>query len=142
MEEERQVLEVHLHYMFMRDEKEGKTLAILGCKRKGDESCAQYGGSEEDARRTDLPRTDGVASRDWTGVCGHHCEVRQRTSVAKFDFVMEHGEGDDERIKDDHREQSSVQFEERWNCREGDPVGAGDDQDDSQRHRRTVGSED
>ena len=41
--------------------------------------------------------------------------------------------------KDYHREQSSWQFKEQWNCREGDPVGAGDDQDDSQRHRRTVG---
>ena len=34
------------------------------------------------------------------------------------------------------------QLEEQRNRREGDPVGAGNDQDDSQRHRRTVGSED
>ena len=90
----------------------------------------------------DLPKTEGMTSRDWTGVCGHHREVRQRTGVDKFDCVMEQNEGNDEWIKDDHREQSSWQFEEQWNCREGDPVGAGDDQDDSQRHRRTVGSED
>ena len=54
---------------------------------------------------------------------------------------MEHDEGKDERIKDDHREQSSWQFEEQRNSGEGNPVGAGDDQDDSQRHRRTVVSE-
>ena len=47
MEEERQVPEVHLDYMFMGDEKEGKTLAFL-VAREGEESCAQYGGSEED----------------------------------------------------------------------------------------------
>ena len=131
MEEERQVPEVHLDYMFMGDEMEGKTLAFLVFERKGDESCAQYGGSEEDDGRTDLPKTDVVASRDWTGVCGHHREVRPRTGVDKFDCVMEHDEGNDERIKDDQREQSSWHFEEQWNCREGDPVGAGDDQDDS-----------
>ena len=37
----------------------------------------QYGGSEEDDGRMDLPKTDGVASRDWIGVCGRHREVRQ-----------------------------------------------------------------
>ena len=47
MEEERQVLEVHLHYIFMGDNKEGKRLAFL-VAREGDESFAQYGGSEED----------------------------------------------------------------------------------------------
>ena len=51
--------------------------------------------------------------------------------VDKFDCVMEHDEGNDEWIKDDHREQSSWQFKEQWDCREGGPVGAGDDQDDS-----------
>ena len=56
--------------------------------------------------------TDGVASRDWTGVCGHHREVGPRTGVDKFDCVMEHDEGNDEWIKDDHREQSS------WQCKE------------------------
>ena len=34
----------------------------------------------------------------------------------------------DEWIKDDHRDQSSWQFKEQWDCREGGPVGAGDDQ--------------
>ena len=49
MEEERQVPEVHLDYMFMGDEKEGNAFAFLVAReREGDESCAQYGGSEED----------------------------------------------------------------------------------------------
>ena len=66
-------LGLHVH-----GRREGREdVGILGCKRKGDESCAQYGGSEEDDGRMDLPKTDGVASRDWTGVCGHHREVRQ-----------------------------------------------------------------
>ena len=103
MEEERQIPEMHLNYMFTRDEKEGKTLALSWLREK-DESCAQYGGSEEDDGRMELPKTDGVASRDWTGVCGHHREVRQRNGVDKFDCVMEHDEGNDERVKDDHRE--------------------------------------
>ena len=132
MEEERQVPEVHLDYMFMGDEKGREDVSILGCKRKGDESCAQYGGSEEDDGRMDLPKTDGVASRDWTGVCGQHREVRQRTGVDKFDCIMDHDEGNDELIKDDHREHSSWQFQKQRSCREGDPVGAGDDQDESQ----------
>ena len=142
MEEEWQVPEVHLDYIFMETREGREDISILACKRKGDESCAQYGGSEEDDGRMVLPKTDGVASRDWTGVCGHHREVRQRTCVGKFDCVMEHNEGNAERIKDDHREQSCWQFEEQRNCREGNPVGAGDDQDGSQRHRRTVKSED
>ena len=128
-----------LHVQVRREGRED--VGIHGCKRKRDKSCAQYGGSEEDDGRMYWPKTDSVASRDWTGVCGHHREVRQRTSVDNFDCVMEHDEGNDERIKDDHRGQSSWQFEHQRNCREGDPVGAGDDQDDSQRHRRTVGSE-
>ena len=41
-----------------------------------------------------------MASRDWTGVCGHHCEVRQRTGADKCDCVMEHHVGNDEWIKD------------------------------------------
>ena len=36
-------------------------------------------------------------------------------ALTSFDCVMEHDEGI-----------SSWQFEEQWNCREGDPVGAGD----------------
>ena len=52
----------------------------------------------------DLTKTDGVASRDRTGVCGHHQEVRQRTGSDKFDCVMKHDEGNDEWIKDDRRE--------------------------------------
>ena len=66
---------------------------------KGDEICAQYGGSDEDDRRMDFPKTDGMATRDWIGVCEHHREVRQRTGVDKFDCVMEHDEGNDERIR-------------------------------------------
>ena len=60
--------------------------------------------------------------------------VKSDSEPALTSCVMEHDEGNGERIKDDHREQSSWQFEEQWNCREGDPVGVGDDQDDSQRH--------
>ena len=86
--------------------------------------CIMGRGREEDCRKSMeeerqvpevhlLPKTDGVASRDWTGVCGHHREVRQRTGVDKFDCVMEHDEGNDEWIKDDHREQSSWQFKEQ-----------------------------
>ena len=116
MEEERQVPEVHLDYMLMGDEKEGKTLAFLVARERGDESCAQNGGSEEDDGRMDLPKADGVSSRDWTGVRGHHREVRQRTGADKFDCVMEHDEGNDERIKDDHRGQSSWQFQEQRHC--------------------------
>ena len=46
----------------MGEEKEGKTLAFLFARRKGDESRAQHSGSEEDDGRLDLPKTDGVAS--------------------------------------------------------------------------------
>ena len=98
MEEERQVLEVHLDYMFMGDEEGREDVGSLGCERERDESCAQYGGSEDDDGRMDLPKIDGV-------------EVRQRTGVGKFDCVMEHNEGSDEWMKDDHREQSSWQIE-------------------------------
>ena len=91
-------LGLHLH-----GRREGREdVGILDCKRKGDECCAQCGGSEEDHGRMDLKKTDGVASRDWAGVCGHHREFRQRTSVDKFDYVMEHDEGNDERSMDDH----------------------------------------
>ena len=70
MEEERQVPEVHLDYMFMGDEKEGKTLALFLQEKGRRELCSVrwFRG-----RR----RVNGVASRDWTGVCGHHREVRQ-----------------------------------------------------------------
>ena len=81
-------------------------VGILGCERKGDEGCAQYGGSEEDDGRMDLPKTDGVALKCWIGVCGHHREVRQRTGVDKFDCIVEHDDDNDERIKDDHRERA------------------------------------
>ena len=102
MEEERQVPEVHMDYIFMGDEKEGKTLAFLVAR----EGCTQFGGSEEDDGRMDLPKIHGVASRGWAGVRGHHREVRQRTVDDEFDCVMEHDDGNDQRIKDD-REQSS-----------------------------------
>ena len=54
-----------------------------------------------------MSKIDGVASRDWAGVRGHHCEVGQRTGVDKFDRVMEHDESDDKRIE--NRANQSVQ---------------------------------
>ena len=142
MEEERQVPEVHLDYMFMGDEKEGKTLAFLVARERETRAVLstvvprKTTGEWICRRLMAWLREIGLESVDIIG------EVRQRTGVDKFDCVMEHDEGNDEWIKDDHREQSSWQFKEQGNCREGDPVGAGNDQDDSQRHRRTVGSED
>ena len=51
-------LGLHVH-----GRREGREdVGILGCKRKGDESCAQFGGSEEDDGRMDLSETYGVAS--------------------------------------------------------------------------------
>ena len=94
MKEERQVLEVHLYYMFMVTTRKGRRWH--SCLRERDESCAHCGGSEADDGRMDFPKTDGVVSRDWIGVCGHHHSVRQRTSVDKFDCVMEHDESEQE----------------------------------------------
>ena len=52
MEEERQVPEVQLH-----GRREGREdVGVLGCKRKGNKGCAQYGGSEEDDGRMDSRR--------------------------------------------------------------------------------------
>ena len=65
MEEERQVPAVHLDHMFMGDEKEGKTLAFLVARERETRAVL----STVVPRKTmDLPKTDGVASRDWTGV--------------------------------------------------------------------------
>ena len=122
MEEERQVPEVHLDYMFMGDEKEGKTLAFLVARDRKTRAVLSTGVPRKTTGEWICRRLMAWPSRDWTGVCGHHREVRQRTGVDKFDCVMEHDEGNDEWIKDDHREQSSWQFKEQWNCREGDPV--------------------
>ena len=101
MEEERQVPEVHLDNVFMGDENGRENSGVLGFETEGDESRAQYGGSEEDAGIMDMSETDGVASRDWTGVCGHHCAVGQRILADKFDRVVEHDDSDDTRIEDD-----------------------------------------
>ena len=129
MEEGRQVPEFHLDYMFMEDEKEGKTLALLVSKERETRAVLSTVVSRQTTGGMDMSETDGVASRDWAGIGRHHREVGQRTGVDKFDCVMEHDESDDERIEDDRCEQ---QFEEQRNCREGDPVLAGNDQNDSQ----------
>ena len=134
---------VHLDYMFMGDEKEGKTLAFLVARERETRAVLSTVAPRKTTGEWNCRRLVAwLREIALDGVRGHHREVRQRTGVDKFDCVMEHDEGNEEWIKDDHREQSSWQFEEQWNCREGDPIGAGDDQDDSQRHRRTVGSED
>ena len=110
MEEERKVPEVHLDYRFIGDEREGKTLVFLVSRER---ETSVVLSTVEDDWRMDMSETDGVASRDWAGI-GR--QVGQRTGVDKFDGVMEHDEGNDERIVDDRREQSRWQFKEQRNC--------------------------
>ena len=71
--------------------REGRKTLHSWCEREGDESCAQYGGSEED------DGVNGFAGRlmAWLREIGLESvdiivEVRQRTGVDKFDCVMEH----------------------------------------------------
>ena len=83
--------------------KDGReNVCIPGCQGKGDESPAWNGGSEDVDRRLDLPNTDGVAPRHRFGIRQHHGEDGQRTPAGKVDHVMEHAEGDQERIEEDH----------------------------------------
>ena len=50
---------------------------------------------------------------------GHHRELRQRSSAAKLDRVMDHAESDEEWLEDDDREQSCWKLEKRFIlCRE------------------------
>ena len=58
MEEERQVPEVHLDSMFMGEEKVGKTLASLVAKERETRAVL----SKVVPGRTDMPKSDGVAS--------------------------------------------------------------------------------
>ena len=60
-EEERQVPEIHLDYMFMGDKKEGHNIGFLAFKRTSDKSCAHHCGLEEIDGRMDMPKADGVA---------------------------------------------------------------------------------
>ena len=140
MEEERQVPEVHLDYMFMGDEKEGKTLAFLVARERETRAVL----SSVVPRKT---TGEGICRRlmAWLREIGLESvdiivksdnEPALTSLIASWSTMRAMTSGS----RDDHREQSNWQFKEEWNCREGDPVGAGDDQDDSQRHRRTVGS--
>ena len=95
MEEERQVPEVHLDHMFMGHEKEGKTLAFLVAREKETRAVLSTVVPRKTTGEWICRRLMAWASRDWTGVCGHHREVRQRTGVDKFDCIMEHDEGND-----------------------------------------------
>ena len=142
MEEDRQVPEVHLDFMFMGDEKEEKTLAFLVARER--ETSAVLS--------TVVPRK---TTGEW--VCRRLMAWLQEIGLESVDIIVN---SDNEpaltsliaswstmrAMPSGSRmiiENSPVgSSREQWNCREGDPVGAGDDQDDSQRHRRTVGSED
>ena len=101
MEEERQVPEFHLACMFMGDEKEGKTLALLVSRERETRAVLRTVVSRQTTGRMVLPKTDGVASRDWAGIGRHHCEVGQRSRAEEFNRVVERDESDDERIEDD-----------------------------------------
>ena len=102
MEEERQeVPEFHLDYMFMGDEKEGKTLALLVSRERETRAVLSTVVSRQTTGRMDMSETDGVASRDWAGIGRHHCEVGQRSRAEEYDRVVERDESDDERIEDD-----------------------------------------
>ena len=63
--DERHVPKIHLGYMCMGDEKEGKTLAIVASRGKPtntNESCAQRPCSEEAGGRLDMSKADGIAA--------------------------------------------------------------------------------
>ena len=77
----------------------------------------------------DLPKTDGRGFErlDWESVdiiVKSDNEPALTSLIASWSTMRAMTEW----IKDDHREQSSWQFKEQWDCREGGPVGAGDDQ--------------
>ena len=64
-------------------------MGIFGGKRTSDKSCAQHRGSKEIAGRMEIPKADGVASSDRTGVREHHRGTRLRTCADEFGRVME-----------------------------------------------------
>ena len=73
------------HYKFTRDErKETRWRSLLHTRRR-----RRLCGAEEMDGAVDMPKVDGVAPRNQTGVRGQHCEVRQRASVDEFARVME-----------------------------------------------------
>ena len=60
---ERDVPEICSDYMFMVEEKDGRTLALLVAReRESDERCAQHGISEEVEGRVDMSKADGTSS--------------------------------------------------------------------------------
>ena len=108
-QEERRVPEVHLDCMFMEH------VGVFCCPRERDEGCVQHCGAEEIDGRVGLPRIDGVAPRNRTGVREHRRQVRQRASFDEFDRIMEQPVSDEGRFTDDRREQSSGQLEKQRN---------------------------
>ena len=141
MEEERQVPEVHLDYMFMGDKKEGKTLAFLVTretravlstvvprKTTGEWICRRLMAwlREIGLEFVDIIVKSVDIEPALTSLIASRSTMRAMTS--RSSLIIENSPVGSSKSK--------------WDCREGGPVGAGDDQDDSQRHRRTVGSED
>ena len=61
---------------------------------------------------TGFAEVAGVASGNRIGVRRHHGEVGQRTCADESHRFVERMEGHEQWIEDDHREQSSGQFEE------------------------------
>ena len=132
MEEERQVSEVHLDYMFMGEEKEGKTLAFLVPR-------------ERETRAVLSAMVPRKTTGEW--ICRRLMAWLREIGLESVDVIVK---SDNEpaltsliaswstkramtrRSRMIIEKQSCWQFEEQQNCREGDPVGAGDDQDNSQ----------
>ena len=114
-EGERQAPEIHLDQVFMGEEMEGKTFAFLVARERETRAVLC----------TVVPRTSAA---DWMcrrllarlrHIGSESVSVMVKTDndppADKLDHLMEHAEGDQERIEDDHREQSSRQFEEKLN---------------------------
>ena len=94
--------------MFMGDEQQGSTLALLVARARMATAVFSAVVSRESTGEWIGGRLMGVASRDWTGDWGYHREVRQRTRADEFDRVVETFASDEGRIADDGRERSSL----------------------------------
>ena len=127
--------------MFMGDEKEGKTLAFLVARERATRTVlstvvpTKSTGQRICRRLMAWLREIGLEFVDII------VKIRQRTGSDKLDQVMEHAESDEERIEDDHREQSSGQFKQQRDRRERHSVGAGNDQNNTRLNWRNVGGE-
>ena len=62
IEEERQVPEIHLDYMFMGHQKEGQHLVFFWWQENEGQSCAQHRGPEGVDGRVDLPTAHGMSA--------------------------------------------------------------------------------